>query len=228
MGGFDFDEYQKTSFSNPAWDPFVREGFEAFDKNDLPTALEFLRKATNIGCQSPLVYVKLALAYEVQGGYYSAAQYYELASSQIKSIHPGHRYAESFDENYGRALYMMGQMDMAVPLLEKAALKNNTSPWVLQLLGQHALTRGDIQKASFYYEKLLATGGGQITYPEQLDLYLQLARSFANGKNTDKAIAYYESVLKLDPQNQEAAQFISSHKNTGNMDKVFEIMEKGK
>ncbi|MBI4025641.1 MAG: hypothetical protein HY360_11725, partial [Verrucomicrobia bacterium] len=40
---------------------------------------------------------------------------------------------------------------------------------------------------------------------------LQLARSFANGKNTEKAIAYYESVLKLDPQNQEAAQFIQDH-----------------
>lgn len=199
----DFQAYKKSGFTSPVWDPFVQEGFEAMDRRDIPNTLDFLRKAVNYGCQSPIVYFKLGVAYEFNGTYYTAIQYYELAKEQFRKSDSNHRYARELDENIGRALFMMGQSSRALPLLEKKAATTQ-NPWVLQILAQDALGKKDTAKAAFFYDKLLHLKDHGMTAAEITEIYLNLARSFAQQNDEINSKKYYEQTLLHDPTNAEA------------------------
>lgn len=221
----DYKAYKNSPFSAREWDPLVKEGFEAMDRQDMQTSIEFLRKAANLGCQSPIVFFKLALGYESQGSYYSAIQYYELALGAFKKANKKHRYWKSFDENYGRALYMMGEMNKAIPILEKAA-KNSTTPWVLKLLGQHYLSQKDQLKATAYFERLTQLQDHGLTIVEQLQINIDLARLYAAQDEEGAAKRYYERVLQLDPNNREARDFLKKGERQQSFEKLFEILDK--
>lgn len=204
----DFEAYKKSPFANPQWDPFVKEGFEAMDRQDIQSSVEFLRKAINVGCQSPLVYFKMALGYESFGSYYSAIQYYELAQKQFKQANQNHRYAQTFDENYGRALYLMGKQPEAVSILEKASRKNDT-PWVLKLLGDIYMEQEDLLSATAYYERLLRHKDSGLTDQERIAINLLLARLYLKQGEKEAAQRYYEQILAIDPAHQEAHDFVN-------------------
>lgn len=220
----DYKAHKSSPFSSPKWDPFVKEGFEAMDRDDIPSTIEFLRKALNFGCRSPLVTFKLALAFESQGSYYSAIQYYELARESFKQGNQDHRYYREFNENYGRALYTMGQMDKALPILEKAAQKSD-NPGILKLLGQIHLTRGDHLKATSYYMRLLSISDSGLTPEERLEINLLLARTYSNQNEVKAAMRYYEAVLAIDPMNQEARRYMSEKQQSESFEKMFELIE---
>ncbi|MBI2339749.1 MAG: tetratricopeptide repeat protein [Deltaproteobacteria bacterium] len=223
----DYAAYQKSPFANRMWDSYVQEGFAALDRQDAAGAIEFLRKAVGEGCESPLVYFKLALGYEALGSYYSAIQYYEQAKVQFAKANKDHRYNREFDANYGRALYMMGQTEKALPVLEKAA-KTSDSFWLLKLLGDVALSKDDYLTATAYFERALRSNDPDLTGEAQLDMALTLARIYAKQNQTDGAKRYYQKVLEIDPNNQEAKKYLSSFKgqDSGTYDKIFEILEK--
>lgn len=220
----DFKDYQKSSFANPAYDPFVEEGFKALDRQDLDSTIEFLKKAVGLGCQSPVVFFKLALAFEGEGAYYSAIQYYELARDQFQKSKQPHRYRDSFDENYGRALYLMGQTDKAMPYLEKAAQKTKMF-WLLKLLGQIALANGDSSKGVAYYEEALALNDPSASGEDILNMYLELARAYLNQNNNAIARKYYEKIISIDPNNSEARNYLKEVQKRETEQRVFEILD---
>lgn len=221
----DYEAYKNSPFSAREWDPLVKEGFEAMDREDMQTSIEFLRKAANLGCQSPIVFFKLALGYESQGSYYSAIQYYELALGTFKTANKEHRYWKSFDENYGRALYMMGETNKAIPILEKAA-SSSTTPWVLKLLGQHYLSQKDQLKATAYFERLMQAEDHGLTVEEQLQINIDLARLYVAQNEEEAAKRYYERVLQLDPNNREARDFVNKGERGETFEKLLEMMDK--
>ena len=219
----DFEDYKKSPMANPQWDPFVQEGFQAFDRQDMQTTIEFLRKALGLGCNSPLVHFKLALAFESQGSYYSAIQYYELAGTGFKQANQSHRYAKDYLSNYGRALYMMGQNDKAYVIFQKA-VETKKEFWILKLLGQMAMNKGDLATATSYYEQALANPDESTTNNDAMALYMELAKSyFAKG---DKATgeSYYNKILAIDPNNKEATDYYKAIQRDQNQEKVFEIL----
>lgn len=220
----DYEAYKNSQEANPAWNDFVMEAFEAFDKSDMETAIEFLRKSVNLGCKSPLVLTKLALAYESIGSYYSAVHYYKMAELAFKKNNKKHRYRKKLNEHYGRALYMMGDLSRALPYLEKAARKN-PNPWVLQLLGQHYLNTGDQLKASSYYEMLLQYKTNSINNSELLFIYLNLARLYAKEKQESSSIHYYKQVLEIDPENREALYFIREIERAKVEEKSLDVLK---
>ncbi|MBI4411159.1 MAG: tetratricopeptide repeat protein [Deltaproteobacteria bacterium] len=223
----DYKDYKKSPHTSPEWDSFVQEGFQMLDRQDTENTIEFLRKAVGLGCQSPLVYFKLALSYEALGSHYSAVQYYEQAKAQFSKANTDHRYNRTFDENYGRALYMMGQTEKALSHLEKAA-KSSESFWLLKLLGDLALSKDDTLTATAYYERALRSNDPDLTAEARLDLVLTLARMYAKQDQKDGAKRYYQKVLEIDPNNQEAQKYLASFKqqDSGTYDKIFEILEK--
>ncbi len=221
----DYNDYLKSPFTNPQWDPFVQEGFEAMDKNDLVTTIEFLRKSITLGCQSPLVLFKLALCYEAQGSYYSSVQYYELSKEQFQKSNSQHRYRKMFNSNYGRALYMMGETDKAFPILEQAA-KEDKSYWICKLLGQISLTKGDLDKAVNYYGQAYTMNDPANTATEQLGMLLELARAYKSQNDLASTQKYYETALKLDPTNKEANDFIRSQQKNNSLEKAMQVLEK--
>lgn len=218
----DYEAYKKTPFAGSLWDPIVQEGFLTFDKEDTQTAIEFLRKAVNSGCQSPIVYFKLALSYEMQGSYYSAIQYYELARESFKKANQDHRYFRDFNMNYGRALYMMGQTEKALPLLEAAAV-NVEEVWILKLLAENFLSKGDVTKGGLYAERLLRLPVALIT--DKINLCLSLARMNLKSGDEAQTVKYYEMVVVLDPANGEAKTFLQQRKSQKSLEKVYEMME---
>lgn len=217
----DFLAYKKSPFAGAKWDPLVEEGFNAMDRQDMQTTMEFLRKAVASGCRSPLVFFKLALSYEMQGSFYSAIQYYELANEGFKKANQDHRYFKQFNENYGRALYMMGQTDKAIPVLEAASARSE-NPWVLKILGQVYLSRGDISKAVSYWERFLKQP--DVKNNEKIEVNLILARTFASQHEDTAATRYYEQVASLDPANEEAKNYLKERQTRNSFDKVLEMI----
>ena len=220
----DYAAYSHSPFTHTVWDPLVKEGFDAMDRQDLPTAIEFLRKAVIAGCSSPIVLFKLALAYETQGSYYSAVQYYNLAKEGFKKANQDHRYAKQFSENYGRALTMLGQTEKAIPVLEEAAADPLGSSWVLKLLGQVYLAKKDPAKAADYFGRYTAREKGTITPPELINIHLELARAFNTAGDTDNAIKHYEQVATLDPSNAESQNYLRQKKSNQSIDRFMDMI----
>ena len=221
----DFAAYSASPFANPKWDPFVKEGFVAFDKEDLPTTIEFLRKVVQLGCTSPLVYFKLALSYEAQGSYYSAIQYYELAKAAFEKGNRDHRYFEQFDENYGRAFFMLGQKDKALAQFEKVVRKRDVG-WILKLLLEHHLAKEDYLKALPYFERLMNLPDSPLTVADKVNFNLTYARYYFNLKEVESGERYYRKVLELDPQNAEAANYFKAKEGNERNKKLLESIEK--
>lgn len=221
----DYAAYAATPFANPKWDPFVKEGFNAFDKEDLPTTIEFLRKVVQLGCTSPLVYFKLALSYEAQGSYYSAIQYYDLAKGAFENGNRDHRYFEQFDESFGRALYMLGQKDKALAQFEKVAKKRDVG-WILKMMAEHYLGKEDYLKALPYVERLMNLPDSPLTNEEKVNIQLTYARYYFARNETDSGERYYRKVLELDPQNAEAGNYFKAKEGNERNKKLLETMEK--
>lgn len=221
----DYATYTASPFANPKWDPFVKEGFAAFDKEDLPTTIEFLRKVVQLGCASPLVYFKLALSYEAQGSYYSAIQYYELAKAAFEKGNRDHRYFEQFDESFGRALYMLGQKDKALAQFEKVVRKRDVG-WILKMLAEHHLAKEDYLKSLPYVERLMILPDSPLTNEEKVNIQLTYARYYFGQNETPSGERYYRKVLELDPQNAEAGNYFKAKEGNERNKKLLETMEK--
>lgn len=219
----DYQDYLTSPMANPQWDPFVQEGFQSFDRQDMQTTIEFLRKALGLGCNSPIVYFKLALGFEAQGSYYSAIQYYELAGAGFKKANQTHRYAKEFNANYGRALYMMGQKDKAYAVLEQASADTKEF-WILKLVGQIAMSKGDLDKAKNYYLEALSHPDANTKVDDAITLYLELAKAYFAKDDKTTGEHYYNEILKLDPSNKEASDYVKGVQRQQNQEKVLDIL----
>ncbi|MDO8519821.1 MAG: tetratricopeptide repeat protein [Deltaproteobacteria bacterium] len=220
----DYEAYSHSSYASPAWDPLVKEGFEAMERQDMTSGIEFLRKGVIAGCLSPIVLFKLALGYETQGSYYSAVQYYDLAREGFKKANQDHRYAKQFSENYGRALYMLGRTDKAIPVLEEAATSTEGSPWVLKLLGEVYLARKNPSQAAVYFGRYVSAEKG-IKKEDVVVIHLQLARLFANTGDSENATKHYEQIVRLEPNHQEANRYLSQKRMDGQTDKFLDFFK---
>ncbi|MBX7148984.1 hypothetical protein K1X76_07845 [bacterium] len=224
VAGQDYKLHTSSPFTNPKWDPFVKEGFDAFDRQDVQTGLEFLRKSVLLGCTSPLVLMKMGIGFESQGNYPVALQYYQMAFDNFAKWGKETSYYADFPEYYGRALYLSGNVVKAMPFLEEAAKTKPTSP-ILKLLIQNNLSSEDTVKAENFLEKLEKIQPTDYTAEEFVNFHLQLARLYKKADNKDMATKHYEKILTFDGDNKEARTYINESKRKSMMDEVFKIMD---
>ncbi len=220
----DYQAYKATAFANPKWDDAVKAGLEALEANQIDKALQNLNQAFTDGCRSPIVLFDLALIHEYQRSYYSAFQYYDLAREKFKQANTNHRYALTFDENYGRALYDAGRQSEAIPLLQKAA-KKTQSFWLLKLVGMIAYDQGDTLNATSYFERAVRIESPEVTPPELVFIYTLLGRIFLNKGERDGSLRYYQKVLEFDAQNREAKFVVSRLQKSYEDDKMKSLLE---
>lgn len=222
-GAKDYRTYLRTPFAKKRCNPLVKEGFDALDHGNTREALELLRKAANRGCQSPLVFFKIALAFESQSSHYSAIQYYDLARKNLRKYHASHRYNRDLEINYARSLYFMGQFDKAIPLFEKLAQKRRLG-WIYQLLGNHYFNKDNKTKGLFYLEKLFSLPNPGLEPTQAIELLTTMARTYLNQKDDENARRIYQKVLSIDPQNQEAATFMQNQSQSNGFDDILESL----
>ena len=204
----DYQAYKSTRFASDKWDNFVKEGMIAFYDAHYDVAQANHNKAYSMGCQSPIVLFQLALMHEYQRSYYSAFKFYDQAREKFKEANSDHRYAQTFEENYGRALYDSGKMDEAVPMLQKAA-KKSKSFWLLKLVGMIAFDQNDTLNATSYFERAVRIQSPEVTPSELVFIYTLLGRIYVNKGEKDGALRYYQKVLEFDAQNKEANYVVS-------------------
>ncbi len=128
----DLSAYKSSKYASPKWNGQVEEGLSQFHKGQFEEAYKNLFKAFNLGCESPIILFQIGLINEYNQTYYSALEFYKMAGKNFKIANGNHRYAITWTENYGRALYMHGKRDEALPILSKAS-KNTKSFWLLKL-----------------------------------------------------------------------------------------------
>lgn len=220
----DYADYSHSKFQKSDWDAYVKEGMGAFHAGDYEMAQKNLYKAFNLGCESPLLLFQLALISEFQKSWYSALEYYQMAGAGFKKAHKGHRYAKTFNENYGRALYYSGKKEDALPLL-RAAARTTQSFWLLKMLGMMAFDEGDVDNAIVYLERSVSLQNAEVTRDELVTLYLILARLHLNKSERDTGQAYYSKVLQLDPNNAEAKRFMTGIQKSYEQDRMLKLMD---
>lgn len=221
----DYQAYVGSGFHSSKWDDKVKEGMRAFHDGEFDVAQQQLYQAFNRGCESPIVLFMLALLNEYKKNHYSAIEFYELAGQKFKAANKNHRYNLGFTENYGRALYLGGKKDKAIPMLFQAA-KRSTSYWLLKLVGMISYERGDSLNALSYFERAVRVKTPDVTNSELIYMYTLLARLFGNKSEFDGAQRYYRKVVELDPVNSEANDFINGIRKQHEQQKMMKTMEK--
>jgi tetratricopeptide (TPR) repeat protein len=147
-----------------------------------------------------------------------------MAKNGFKSSNQDHRYNQTFNENYGRALYLSGKKDDALPLL-RAAAKKSKSFWLLKMLGMMAFEESDTLNATSYFERAVRVQSPDVTKDELVYIYTLLGRLFLNKSERDGALRNYTKVIELDPTNKEAKDYISKIQKTYEQDKMMKTME---
>lgn len=224
LAAVDYTEYKASIYSSERWDTFVKKGMEAFHGDDYDSAQSLLYKAFNMGCESPIVLFQLALLNENKGNFYSALEYYQMAKKGFSKANKDHRYNKTFNENYGRALYLSGKKEEALPLLKNASKKTN-SYWLLKLMGLISYEQGDTLNAVSYLERAVRIESAEVTSSELIFVYGLLGKLFLHKGETDGAYRYYKKVLELDPNNSEAKQQVGNIERIYNQQKIYKLME---
>lgn len=221
----DIKTFLSSSYASPKWNEFVKEGFKALHSEDYESAQKAFYKAFNLGCESPLVTFALALISEYKGSHYSAVDYYKMAAEKFKASHSSHRWAITFNENYGRALWQSGKREEALPLLRRAAQKTK-SYWLLKMLGMMAYEQGDTLNALSYLERAVRIKDASVTRGELALVYGLLGKLFYHKGETNGAMRYYQQVLELDPQNPEANQFMREIQKRQQQEDMYKSLDK--
>ncbi len=202
----DWDEYQSKGHKNPIWDSYVETGFSAYEAGNSGQAELFLQRALARGCKDGLVIAKIGLYYESQKNYQKALNFYQKAQKDLEIRYPQHELTQNLGESMGRVYFLMGRVQEAIPYLTRAA-ETRESFVALYFLGQIARKNKELDKAVAYFNRALATPPPPGTPLEiKLLIMTEVGRAYTEQKKMDEALAIWEQLLTLDPQNKVALE----------------------
>lgn len=224
LANSDYAAYQSSRYAGESWNQLVKTGIEAFHSDNYDVAQNALYKAFNLGCESPIVLFMLALIAEYNKANYSALEYYHMAEQGFKKDNQDHRFAQQFEENYGRALLSSGRREEALALLRSAGAKSQ-SFWLLKLLGMIAYEEGDTLNAVSYFERAARIQSPEVTKGELASIYTLLGRLFLYKGEKDGAYRYYQKALELDPTNHEAKDYLIKIERSYQQNKALEVLD---
>jgi tetratricopeptide (TPR) repeat protein len=223
-----FDDYayfKKYGRSGKAWNDFVRDGFDAYDKQDCDKTISFLKEAIGAGCTDPLVYFKLAACSEFTGSYYSACQYYKQSEDGLKTLSAPHRYSKDFYEAYGRCLYLNKKTDEAFTYLTKAADLGTPTYSLFYLLGELNMAKGQSQAAIQYFNRAISLPMEGATAPQLARIYGSLGKAFLDTKDIEKAIQYLDQALKYSPSDADLQAARYKAGEVKRQEEIFKMMQ---
>jgi len=98
----------------------------------------------------------------------------------------------------GHIYYITGNLNLALPYLEKALALDSHNLLALENMAQIHMTKNELTKAQPLFEQLVE----QI--PDDADLHIALAYIYGHQKQYDKAIEHNTTILALTPDNYRA------------------------
>ncbi len=89
-----------------------------------------------------------------------------------------------------------------------------------------AFEKGDTLNATSYFERAVRLTNDSVTRGELLEIYILLARMFDQKGEPEGALRNYNKALEIDPNQNEAKQFVEKHKRDEEQKKMIEMMQK--
>lgn len=200
----DYKFYKKYGHSSKNWNESVKQGFEAYERQDCNQAMTQLKAAVAQQCRDPIVFFKLAVCSELMDSPYTAMQYYQLAEESLPQLKATHRYQREIYENYGRALFKAKRYKEALPYLTRAAAIGTPSFALFYMVGSLYAKNNDMNAALDYYRRALTQDQSGIDPKLLSKVYYEVARAHYNAKNFKQAAQLLDRAVQLDPTNQEA------------------------
>ncbi len=221
----DFAYYKKNSKKPKGCENEVRQGFEAYDKQDCEKAIAFLKDAIKGGCDHALVLFKLAACSEFTGSNYSAAQYYKEAEEPLKILPAPHRYQKDFYESYGRVLLLNKKVDEALNYLGKASDLGSPSFTLFFLLGELYNLKKQASLAIEFYKRAITQPLEGASPSQMARAYGNIGKTFLEVKDWEKAIQYLDLALKSAPNDTELQQARYKAQELKRQNELFQMMQ---
>lgn len=222
----DYRFYKKYGHDSKQWDEEVRAGFAAYEAQNCEATLKHLMEAVRRQAQDALVYFKLAVCNEVMDSPYTALQYYELAHEKLKTLKKPHPYQQEIFENQGRLLWKGKRYKEALPLLKQASVVGTPSFGLYYMIGSIYAEQEQLSGALEFYQKALAQDTTNVEPPLLSQVYLEVAKAHYQNKDYKGALSLLDQSVRLNPQNEEAAQLKSRVATLLQQESMVEMFEK--
>lgn len=221
----DYAYYKKNNNKSKTCTNEVKQGFEAYDKQDCEKSIAFLKEAIKGGCNHALVLFKLAACSEFMGSYYSAAQYYKEAEEALKILPSPHRYQKDIYESYGRSLLLNKKTEEALSYLSKAADLGTPSFTLFFLLGELYNLKKQPAVALQFYQRAITQPLEGASPPQLAKVYGSIGKTFLEVKDWSKAIEYLDLALKQAPNDPELQQARYKAQELKRQNDLFQMMQ---
>lgn len=134
------------------------------------------------------------------------------AASHIKALVDAYGGDPETYNDIAENLYQAGNLDQALAFAEKALAKDKKNQTAYRIIVNVHRYRGDYDKAEQAYRQALKSFG------EHPNIFLNLVRLYKEWGKTDKAAAAAKKTLQLDPENEEARDFLQEQEQDPGQD----------
>jgi len=188
---------------------YYRKGYDAYNKRDYKTAINFFQKATEYDPKDAITYNCIGTTYYRLEDYYNGIKFCQKAIS----VNP--LYAEAY-YNVGYGYHLKENYDMALDYYQKAVEINPNNVEAKDALesikeynqtkkqqqyvdlGIQSCQKRDYNAAIKYHQQAIDLD------PNYADAYSRIGEAYTCKEEYDNAIKYYKKALKLNPNHADA------------------------
>jgi tetratricopeptide (TPR) repeat protein len=223
----DYTLYLKSGHCDPAWDEWIKPGFESFDLGNYATASIFFKNAYEKGCRDPMVLFRLGINQESRGDIKAAAATLAEAATAVAERYPDHPLVKAIHRHAARALYKNDQFKEALPHLLKALQYEPGDFMLLLMAGQVERMEGKKQEALVLFERALAANKPEGMSPDpKLTVIGELIIISCDQKDDAACEKYVNMALEIDPKDKVATKYKGMIEKEKYRKKEIEIIKK--
>jgi tetratricopeptide (TPR) repeat protein len=190
----EWEDYQKSPYSDFRWDWLVRDGHFAYAKGKYKEALGIYEKAVEQGCKDPLMLFRMGYCHRALRKDKDAAGYFAASLDGLKKAYPKHKY-NWFSRYYlAEILVRSALIDRAKKELDEAIKLNPKFEQAYLLYGNLYYDEGDYPSAAEKYH--LASEAN----PKSLQAFVNLGAVYDAMGQDEKSVSAYLIAKSLSPR----------------------------
>lgn len=238
-----------------AWAPLINKAVRAWERNELDTAVHYLKLANAMNESEPQGYVNLGTLYANSGQPDSAAKYLQQGIAAAAGDPDFTERLQVVRLNLARLYHRGERYDSAEAWYRRYLAVDSTSVSALSGLASVLSTQGRPEEAGPLYDRILAAAenaepldlfaagtalfrakqfataasafeAGLAKLPEHRDALYNLANTYLSMEAGEKMLPVIERLKALDPLGQEALMLeAAAHKTLGHSDVTMKLLE---